>query len=114
MTDIENLKKEIVDRLKPLNPNKIILFGSYAYGKPNEDSDIDLYIVTNDDFMPQSWREKSKVYLKVLKYLDNICKKYPVDIIAHTKKMHEKFLEIDSMFSRKVLNQGKILYEKSN
>jgi len=41
--DIEQLKTEIVTRLKPLNPYKIILFGSYAYGNPTEDSDIDLY-----------------------------------------------------------------------
>ena len=114
MIDIENIKTEIVERLKPLNPNKIILFGSYAYGTPDEDSDIDLYVVTNDDFIPQSWREKSKVYLKVLKHLGNFYRKYPIDIIAHTKKMHEKFIEIDSMFSRKILNQGRILYEKSN
>ena len=45
MVDIEKLKPLIIERLKPLNPDKIILFGSYAYGKPNEDSDIDLYIV---------------------------------------------------------------------
>ncbi len=41
--DIEQLKTEIVTRLKPLNPYKIILFGSYAYGNPTGDSDIDLY-----------------------------------------------------------------------
>jgi len=34
MVDIKKLKEEIVKRLKPLNPNKIILFGSYAYGTP--------------------------------------------------------------------------------
>ncbi len=39
MVDIEVLKHEIVERLKTLNPDKIILFGSYAYGTPNEDSD---------------------------------------------------------------------------
>ena len=41
--DIEQLKHEIVERLKPLNLYKIILFGSYANGNPTEDSDIDLY-----------------------------------------------------------------------
>ena len=45
MVDIEKIKHEIVERLKPLDPDKIILFGSYAYGTPNEDSDIDLCIV---------------------------------------------------------------------
>jgi predicted nucleotidyltransferase len=34
-----------VERLKPLNPDKIILFGSYAYEIPNENSDIDLFLL---------------------------------------------------------------------
>ena len=45
MVDIEKLKDEIVERLKPLDPDKVILFGSYAYGTPNEDSDIDLFLL---------------------------------------------------------------------
>ena len=44
MVDIEKVKHEIVERLKPLNPDKIILFGSYAYGTPTENSDIDTLI----------------------------------------------------------------------
>ena len=48
MINIEELKPLIVDRLKPLNPDKIILFGSYAYGKPNEESDIDLFLLKDD------------------------------------------------------------------
>ncbi len=80
----EELKVQIVERLKPLNPEKIILFGSYAYGTPHKDSDIDLYVVTSDDFMPQSWREKSRIYLNVANMLDDIMKKYPTDLIVHT------------------------------
>jgi len=47
MIDKEKLKSLIVEKLKPLKPSKIILFGSYAYGTPNEDSDIDLCIIEN-------------------------------------------------------------------
>ncbi len=46
--DIEKLKPEIIKRLKPLKPDKIILFGSFAYGTPNEDSDIDLFLIKDD------------------------------------------------------------------
>ena len=49
MIDIEVLKHEIVTRLKPLDPEKIILFGSYAYGTPTEDSDIDLFLVKDTE-----------------------------------------------------------------
>ncbi len=39
------IKSEIPERLKPLNPEKIILFGSYAYGTPNKDSDLSHVVV---------------------------------------------------------------------
>ena len=42
MVDINKIKKEIVELLKPLRLDKIILFGSYAYGTPHDDSDIDM------------------------------------------------------------------------
>ena len=111
MMDIEKLKKEIVEKLQPLNPEKIILFGSYASGKPTKDSDIDLYVVTNDDFIPNSWREKSEIYLRYSKKLREFQKNIPIDLIVHTKKMHEKFIELNSSFSREILNKGKVIYE---
>lgn len=106
MINIETVKDEIVERLKPLDPDKIILFGSYAYGTPTEDSDIDLYVVTKDDFIPQSWREKSEIHLKIARAIQDILKKYPTDLITHTRAMHQKFIEMDSMFSREIIHKG--------
>jgi len=48
MVNIDELKPLIVERLKPLKPDKIILFGSYAYGTPTEESDIDLFLLKDD------------------------------------------------------------------
>ena len=110
MLDIEKIKSEIVDILTPLNPNKIILFGSYAYGTPHKESDIDLYVVTNDDFIPQSWKEKMQIKLKFSKALRDIKQHYDIDLITHTQKMYEKFLDLDSMFSREILTKGKVIY----
>lgn len=53
------IKDEIIAGLKPIAPRKVILFGSHARGTSTDESDIDLYVVTNDDFMPQNWREKN-------------------------------------------------------
>lgn len=104
MIDIEQIKGQIVECLKPLNPDKIILFGSYATGQANEDSDIDLYVVTNDDFLPKDWAEKNAVYLKVSEKIRDIRKIVPVDLIVHTKRMHERFVEIGSSFAREMVN----------
>jgi len=109
MIDIEKVKLEIVERLKPLNPDKVILFGSYAYGTPNEDSDIDLYVVTKDEFIPQSFREKNNIYLSISKVLRDLRSKFAIDLIVHTKSMSNKFIEINSSFSQELLTKGKIL-----
>lgn len=112
--DIEKLKEEIVERLKPLNPDKIILFGSYAYGNPDEDSDIDLYVVTNDDFIPKNWREKSDITLKISRRLRELRSYVAIDLIIHTRKMHEKFLSINSSFASELIEKGELLYEKEH
>ena len=49
------------DALIPLHVKKIILFGSYAKGTPHQDSDIDLFVVTDDDFIPGSFAQKMEV-----------------------------------------------------
>ena len=66
MVDIEELKQEILERLRPLDPERVILFGSYAHGNPTEDSDIDLYVVTKAEWEGQFYQEKEvTVYYKV-------------------------------------------------
>ena len=110
MIEIETLKEEIIERLKPLNPDKIILFGSYANGTPNEESDIDLYVVTNDEFIPQSWREKSDIYLKFSRKLRDLQKEIPIDLIVHTKGMYRKFVDLNSSFYRHSILQGQQLW----
>ena len=109
MIDINHLKSLIIERLEPLNPEKIILFGSYAYGKPNEDSDIDLYIVTNDNIMPKNWKEKNAIQLKYSRQLRDLQKIIPIDIIVHTKQMYEKFKNINSSFYKYDIQEGQIL-----
>jgi len=109
MFNIDTIKKEIVDRLKPLNPEKVILFGSYAWGNPNEDSDVDLYVVTKDDFLPNNWHEKSEIYLRWIKPLSDIQEQVGIDLITHTKPMHSKFVELNSMFYRKIIKDGVVL-----
>jgi len=109
MIDIEEIKSEIIKRLEPLNLNKIILFGSYAYGTPHKDSDIDLYVVTNDDFIPQSYKEKRALVWSISEKILDIRKKYAIDLLVHTKKMHYKFIELQSSFAKEILQNGRVL-----
>ncbi len=111
--DIKSIKKEIVQRLLPLNPEKIILFGSHAYGNPDSHSDIDLYIVTNDDFTPKNYEEKNTIYMQVSRRIRDLREDIPIDLIIHTKQMHKKFIQLNSSFSRKIIQYGEKLYESS-
>jgi len=97
---------KIVERLKPINPYKIILFGSYAYGKAREDSDIDLLVVTNDSFIPRNFSEKMDLKLKVADRVEDMRQYVPMDLLVFTRPMFEKFIALDSMFSREILKRG--------
>jgi len=113
MVDIEKIKSEIIKRLEPLNPNKIIMFGSYAYGKPHQDSDIDLYVITNDNFIPQTFQENIELKLKVANLVSDLQSIIPIDIITHTKPMYNKFIDLNSSFAQEIIEKGKVLWAKS-
>lgn len=102
----ENLKKQLIEKLKPLNPEKVILFGSYVYGQPGRDSDIDLIVVLKDDYMPRNFNENMRIYLKVSSALRELKRKIPIDLIVYTKCMYEKFIELEGSFSKEVLSRG--------
>ena len=107
----EDYIQSIKDSLKALNPYKVILFGSYGGGMPRKDSDIDLLVVTNDDFYPKNYQEHIQCYLQVALHLKEIRKEIPIDLIVHTKPMHSRFIELASQFSKEILQKGTILYE---
>lgn len=44
--------------------------------------------------------------------ISDIKKEIPVDLIVHTKAMHQLFIETDSMFARGIRSKGKVLFEK--
>ena len=106
MVDIEKIKDEIVQALKPLNPNKIILFGSYAYGKPNEDSDIDIFILKDD------YKNKFKEIAQAKKLLSNI--NIAKDVLLEKEDFFNSHSSEDWFNSvwYNVAHYGKVLYEK--
>lgn len=104
----------IIEKLKLTNPEKIILFGSYAYGNPSEGSDLDILVVTGDNIIPSNFSEKSLIYLRISKAITDIKKEFPVDLIVHTKAMHKRFIQNNSLFARELLTKGKVLYEKND
>lgn len=109
MINIIEFQKIIVDTLKPINPERIILFGSHAHGTPEKDSDIDLYIVTKDEYIPKSYNEKMDLKLKVAYLLDDLRNQYPFDVIIHTRPMMQEFKKQNSSLSREIFTKGIVL-----
>lgn len=106
MINIEELKPQIIERLKFLQPDKIILFGSYAYGTPTKESDIDLFLIKNSNL--ENIREL-KVQAK-LKLRDLISKyKIGFDILISSEDfVHSRE---DYFYKVDILQNGKVIYE---
>jgi len=95
---------EIVDRLvKGLQPEKIILFGSHAYGEPTADSDIDLLIIVSDSDQPRH-RRATEAY-GMLRDLTA-----PTELIVLTRQEVEEKVGVRSSLVSRAVNQGKVLY----
>ena len=87
-----------------LDPEKIILFGSFAYGKPTLDSDVDLFVVMESNVNPhERFRQVSALLYP---------RPFPVDIIVRTPaELHER-LEMRDCFFREITEKGIVLYER--
>ena len=98
---------EIVDKIASgYNPDKIILFGSYATGNPSEDSDLDLFLIKDTD-LP---RPQRTVQVRKMLYGSMI----PIDLIVFTPKEIDESKENKFSFVYEVLTTGKTLYERAS
>lgn len=98
---IEEATRRIV---AAFNPERIILFGSYAYGQPTPDSDMDLLIVMDTITPPH---KRAVPVRKLLKHM-GIAK----DIIVKTPEEFERFKDIVGTIIYPAAHMGKVLYER--
>jgi predicted nucleotidyltransferase len=87
------------------NPEKIILFGSYAWGKPEIDSDLDLFIVMESKDRPIKRAVSVKRVLKDL-YV-------PMDILVRTPDELQHRIDIGDPFIKKILRDGQVIYARN-
>ena len=106
--------QEIIASLRPIDPLKVILFGSQARGAATRESDLDLLVVLKSDVLPGTYQEKETIYLQVARLLRDIRRETPLDLIVHTRPMHARFIEMDSLFAKQVLQKGVVLYESDH
>jgi predicted nucleotidyltransferase len=110
MTDSQDIKKVIQSILQKLisdyAPQKVILFGSYVYGSPGSDSDIDLLIIkeTKERFIDR--------WVTVQRILTGSHRFVPLEILVLTPEEIEKRLSIGDQFIGEILEKGKVLYAR--
>jgi predicted nucleotidyltransferase len=90
---------------RQFRPNKIILFGSHAYGNPTEDSDVDLLVI-----MPF----KGKGARKAAEILLATDPRFPIDLIVRTPEQIKTRLKLGDFFIREITQKGKVLYEAAH
>ncbi|MDR0485834.1 MAG: nucleotidyltransferase domain-containing protein [Elusimicrobiota bacterium] len=105
---------QIVERLKPADPYKIVLFGSYAKGTADKDSDIDLLVILDNFNIVKTSSEKFKIYINVSNLLLDTNKKYHMDVIIYSRAEFNNLMEDGSSFWDAVSKTWKALYEKRN
>jgi predicted nucleotidyltransferase len=92
------------DVAREFHPDKIILFGSYAYGTPHDDSDVDILVII-----------PARSPLVMAARIDNaINPPFPLDIIVRTPSEMRWRLEERESFLTEIVARGKVLYEKDN
>lgn len=100
--DVENIKDNIVNRF---NPKKIYLFGSYAYGNPNENSDLDILVIDDGSKnINQEAFEISKALYPRNYGLDVICCNEESFNLKHKNKW---------LLFQEIANRGKLLHERN-
>ena len=101
----ERALTEIIRRIvRELQPQRIVLFGSYGYGTPTQDSDVDLLVIMETDDCP------ADRYLAVSRLIRP--RPFPLDILVKTPAEIAQALERGDFFVREILTQGQTLYER--
>lgn len=105
--DIENFLSEITSILKQYGSEKIILFGSYAYGIPKKDSDIDLLVIKN---IPENETRNFRLTLKKALWYKFGKLNYSFDIIVDDEQRINERILMGDLFYKEIYSNGRILY----
>jgi len=105
MVDRAQIRKFIRSVAREFHPHRIILFGSYAYGTPTEDSDVDVLVIMPFD------RTKGR---KSIEIRQRIPASFPLDLVVRTPEFIAQRLAWRDCFIEEILAKGKIVYEAAH
>jgi uncharacterized protein len=103
LVSLSAIRRYVRQIAKRFRPDKVILFGSYAYGHPTPDSDVDLLVV-----MPA--RNELDQAVRIDEALD---RNFSLDLIVRTPRRLERRLRWGDWFLREIVSRGTVMYEPS-
>ena len=107
MLNLEEIRKKITDGLNASpRPLQVILFGSYAQGTPNDDSDINLVVILDKEGKSDSYKTLINNRIEISRRLRDLKKKYPIDILVYTKDEWDELKASESSFIQKIEKDG--------
>jgi predicted nucleotidyltransferase len=102
LEQIEEFSQQIAQKFQP---DRIILFGSYAYGQPTEDSDVDLLVILPFEDLP---------VCKAIEIRRQIKPPFPLDLMARTSEQIQQRLDMGDFFIKDIIKNGRVLYETNH
>jgi predicted nucleotidyltransferase len=102
MVDMASIH-EVAEKIAHIyRPHQIILFGSYAYGTPTANSDVDLLVILVGE---------GRGTRKAVEILNTVNPRFPVDLLVRTPEQLQQRLAWNDFFLQEILTRGKVLYE---
>jgi len=105
MVEVNKIRELTSQIVRQFNPERIILFGSYAYGQPDNDSDVDMLVVL---------RFKGKPVRKAIEIRNSVNAGLPLDLIVRTPEQVAERISQNDWFMREILERGRTLYEANH
>ena len=109
-----NYIDQLLEALKTADPYKIILFGSYAKGTADENSDIDMVVILDNNDVAKTYKERLDKKLYINRLVRNINYKIALDILVYSKEEYKIVKNFGNYFIDEIERTGKIIYEKAS
>ena len=102
MVTKQQIKQLTMKIVRDFHPVRVILFGSYGYGEPDENSDVDLLVVLPS--VENRIRKSSEIHRSVFSG-------FPLDVIVYSEQSLNERLKKEDFFLREIIQKGQLLYE---
>ena len=101
---LEKIRRYVDELAKRFHPERIILFGSCAYGTPNRDSDVDLLVVMDFEGRPQEQTFEIRRALP---------RSFPLDLLVRRPEEIRRRIKLGDFFMREIIEKGVVLYDRT-